>query len=327
MHRINPRLVAVTITPFLVALAVSLGCFAAFREELPARIATHFGGSGQADDYTGHTGFVLVNVGLFVLMGLLWVAVAAKADSGDRSARGMTAAGYALAGFLGYLMAALVLVNRGVTEGDAAMYPMWHLLLACAVAALAAGAGLLAFRLLPPPSGPSRAERSDDPSRRIDLPAGVRAGWARRTGSWWMLALGLGLVALSLVFVFVVETTWLTAVLMGLVGVLVTLLSRPYVSVDRRGLTVSTGMVPWVRIRVPLDGIEQAESRKIDALGDFGGWGYRVRSKRSGLIFRSGEALVVRRAGGGREFAVTVEDSATAAALLNTLADRRRAGH
>lgn len=41
-------------------------------------------------------------------------------------------------------------------------------------------------------------------------------------------------------------------------------------------------------------------------------------------MLRSGEALVVRRAG-GREFAVTVDDSATAAALLNTLAHREGA--
>lgn len=36
-----------------------------------------------------------------------------------------------------------------------------------------------------------------------------------------------------------------------------------------------------------------------------------------------GEALVVRRTGDGREFAVTVDDAGTAAALLNTLAERR----
>ncbi|MGW4054838.1 hypothetical protein ACWENA_28850 [Streptomyces sp. NPDC004779] len=40
------------------------------------------------------------------------------------------------------------------------------------------------------------------------------------------------------------------------------------------------------------------------------------------MILRSGEALVVRR-GNGREFAVTVPDARTAAALLNTLVERR----
>ncbi|MCZ0980282.1 hypothetical protein O1L60_18300 [Streptomyces diastatochromogenes] len=60
---------------------------------------------------------------------------------------------------------------------------------------------------------------------------------------------------------------------------------------------------------------------EISALGDFGGWGYRVRAHRTGVVVRSGEALVVRRTG-GREFAVTVPDARTAAALLNTLAER-----
>ncbi|NEE44119.1 DUF1648 domain-containing protein, partial [Streptomyces sp. SID8455] len=58
---------------------------------------------------------------------------------------------------------------------------------------------------------------------------------------------------------------------------------------------------------------------------EFGGWGYRIRPGRTGFIVRSGEAIVARQAN-GREFAVTVEDSATGAALLNTLVDRNRAG-
>lgn len=96
-------------------------------------------------------------------------------------------------------------------------------------------------------------------------------------------------------------------------------------SVDRRGITVS-GMLPWPRIRVPLDRIEAATSRDINALAEYGGWGYRIRPGRTGVMIRSGEGIVVRLVS-GRDFAVTVDDSATGAALLNTLVDRRRAGH
>ncbi|MEK8144810.1 hypothetical protein NKH18_34340 [Streptomyces sp. M10(2022)] len=67
-----------------------------------------------------------------------------------------------------------------------------------------------------------------------------------------------------------------------------------------------------------------ATSRDVQAFAEYGGWGYRVRPERSGVIVRSGEAIVARLSN-GRDFAVTVDDSATGAALLNTLIDRHRA--
>ena len=61
-------------------------------------------------------------------------------------------------------------------------------------------------------------------------------------------------------------------------------------------------------------------------MAEFGGWGYRVgRGGRVGVVLRTGEALQVQRTG-GRAFVVTVDDAATGAALLNTLAARSRVG-
>ncbi|MGA5356075.1 hypothetical protein [Streptomyces purpurascens] len=107
-------------------------------------------------------------------------------------------------------------------------------------------------------------------------------------------------------------------------GVLCLGFARLYVTVGRQGLTVTPGRLPWPRIRVPLEAMACASHREVDALGDFGGWGYRIRPGASGVILRSGSTLFVRRAGGW-DFAVTVDDAATAAALLNTLIDRRKA--
>ncbi len=99
-------------------------------------------------------------------------------------------------------------------------------------------------------------------------------------------------------------------------------LARVRVTVDRRGLTVRPALVPRPRVRVPLDEIAGATARDVDPVSEFGGWGYRVRPRRTGVVLRSGEALVVRR-DNGHEFAVTVSDAHTAAALLNTLVERR----
>ncbi|WTW92220.1 hypothetical protein OG216_02020 [Streptomycetaceae bacterium NBC_01309] len=54
------------------------------------------------------------------------------------------------------------------------------------------------------------------------------------------------------------------------------------------------------------------------ALRDFGGWGYRMRPGRSGVILRSGEVLSLDPATGGT-FVVTVADARTAASVLALL--------
>jgi hypothetical protein len=48
-----------------------------------------------------------------------------------------------------------------------------------------------------------------------------------------------------------------------------------------------------------------------------------MRGERTALLLRSGEALELDLADGSR-FLVTVDDAATAAALVNTLAERAR---
>ena len=64
----------------------------------------------------------------------------------------------------------------------------------------------------------------------------------------------------------------------------------------------------------------------VSPLAEFGGWGYRVgRGGRVGVVLRTGEGLQVERSG-GRSFVVTIDDAATGAALLNTLAARSRVG-
>ncbi|MGR7001890.1 hypothetical protein ACU686_34105 [Yinghuangia aomiensis] len=93
------------------------------------------------------------------------------------------------------------------------------------------------------------------------------------------------------------------------------------VTVDASGLTVGYGRI--ARTRVPLDRIAEAGTRNVRALGDFGGWGYRVRPNTRGVILRSGEALELRLAGGDT-FVVTTPDARTAADVVNTLAARTR---
>jgi hypothetical protein len=138
---------------------------------------------------------------------------------------------------------------------------------------------------------------------------------------------------------------WVPALVIGLAGLLLLALGeaaiglvllaaavvmgafvRIQVVVDRHGLRVSPYGLPFPRKRIALAAMDSAASREVSALAEFGGWGYRIRPGASGFVLRSGPALSVRLRT-GKEFVVTVADSATAAALLNGLIDRsRRAG-
>jgi len=52
--------------------------------------------------------------------------------------------------------------------------------------------------------------------------------------------------------------------------------------------------------------------------GSWGGWGYRVMPGRSAVVLRAGEGVVLTLTN-GKEFAVTVDDSATLASVLGSL--------
>ncbi len=77
-------------------------------------------------------------------------------------------------------------------------------------------------------------------------------------------------------------------------------------------------------LRVPLAEVAEADSVEVDPFWEFGGWGLRVDvAGRVGLVTRKGPSVRIRRAD-DTEVVVTVDDAATAAGLLNPLADRAR---
>jgi hypothetical protein len=313
--------------PFPLALVVDLALFLIFRDRLPDRLAGHFTADGRADGHMGLIWYPVLCALVFVVIGVLWSLMVTRGKFHGRPHRLLVAGGYALAGFLGWLMAATLLANVDAVEGargeaqDVSL-PMWQLAAALGVAVLAGGIGAGLAALRPVPAPPTGGEAVGD-TARIALADGEIAGWTRGVGSWWLLLIVLLLVAVGAVGLLM--SGWAAGLPPLLIAVLLAGFVRPYVVVDRRGITVS-GTLRWPRVRVPLDRIEAASSRHINPLTDCGGWGYRVRSGGTSVAFRSGEGIVATLVG-GRKFMVTVDDSVTGAALLNTLIDQRRAEH
>ncbi|WP_432015920.1 DUF1648 domain-containing protein [Streptomyces hydrogenans] len=309
--RVPFRLRALAALPFALAAGTYVALLAVWSDRLPDPLATHFSYGGEADGFTGRAAFTAVGAALLLTLGAGWTVLVR---------RGALWGAWLTAGLTGTLLVLVVHDNLDAADPADVVSPLSHLAVAAAAGAVLALAGHALSRLVPPEEheGAGPAVHPDAP--RLDLGAGELAGWSRATASAPLTALGLLFLAGGAVAVLL--GPWPLLLIALAVAVPGLALARIRVSVDRHGLTVRSTLTPRPRVHVPLDDITAADVRPVDALREFGGWGYRVRAHRSGVVLRSGEALVVRR-GNGREFAVTVPDARTAAALLNTLVERR----
>lgn len=300
--------------PFALSAVVVAAVHAAVRDRLPDPLATHFSGGGAPDGFSSAGSFLAVSVALLLGTGALLGGIGAWQRPG--LGRWIVVTGWAAAGLLGSVLVSALRVNAAVADAHDARLPWWHIGVGCAVAAVAGGIGWLVVR-----GWTAESVAAGTVPERLALREGESAVWVRGAGSPQLGLIG-GVLVLAGVAVSV-PAGWIAAVALAAGGVLCLAFARVRVTAGARGVVVSPGALPWPRVRIPLDGIESASHRPLSALGEFGGWGYRIRPGRSGVILRSGDALVVRRVG-GREFAVTVDDAATAAALLNALVGRGR---
>ena len=144
-----------------------------------------------------------------------------------------------------------------------------------------------------------------------------RAAWTGRAHlAWW-----LPLVLIAIGVILVVSARSLVGAIPAALLLLVYLaFGWIKVTVDVRGLQIRYGVLPRPVTSVPLDDIRRAERIDLAPL-QWGGWGYRGSRKafgRAAVVLRGGDAIKLQLTDGG-EFAVTVDDAATGAALLTDL--------
>lgn len=313
------RRAIVVALPFVLAWAAVLAAFAVLRDRLPDPLATHIGPGGQADGFTGLGAFLPVVTTLLLLPGLIVAVVGHRSRLALDARRVLVAMAYGTAAMLGYDFIALLAANARATRAADVAFPLWHLAVSLAAAGAVGWVGwLLAGRDAAPAGEPGESDAAAGP--RLPLAKGEAAVWTRGVGSPVLAVVGAGTTLLGVVLTVVTDVTAESVLIV--VGLISAALSRCRVTVDRRGLSVAPWFAPRPRMRIPLERIEKATSREARALS-LGGWGYRIQPGRSALVLRSGDALFLRLAT-GKEFVVTVDDAATAAALLNTLINRGR---
>ncbi|MET7761112.1 hypothetical protein ABZS71_03405 [Streptomyces sp. NPDC005393] len=307
--------------PFVLAWAAVLAVYAALRDRLPDPLATHIGSGGEPDGFTGPGAFLSVSTALILVPGIVAAAIAHRSRTALGAQRLLVATGYGTPAMLGYITAALLFANADVSDPAAVDFPLWHLAVSLAVAGAVGWVGwLLAGLDAPSAAGPAAGPAGP----RLPLAKGEAAVWTHTIGSPVLVGAGVLTVVVGAALALALASGWAGGGPLMAVGVLTAALSRCRVTVDRRGLTVAPWFAPRPRLRMPLARIDEATSREVRAL-DLGGWGYRMRAGRSALVLRSGDALCLRLAT-GKEFVVTVDDAATAAALLNALRERVRTG-
>lgn len=299
---------AVTAPGLLVAVGLVLTAVLA-ASTMPARIAIHFRTDGTADGWgSPWTAFWVT---LAVALVAVVLAFSALRWRDRRTAATVLLVANLLAGTLGSAWVVLAWTN---TAGDGTLPPWWtvpFLLVAVVVAAVPV---LALFRVAAPVPAHEVAPLAVGPDTRV--------AWRARVGSRWFAVIGAVVVVLGVgTAVWTASAGVTTAVVSGLAmviaGIAVLVLARVELTVDRRGMRLTS---TWTRIplmRVPLERIESCGWEQVTP-GQWGGWGYRISGRGVAYVVRSGPGLVARLRGGQARM-VTVPDAAGGAAALGAL--------
>ncbi len=299
----------------LVAVVLAAEALSPLRGgSLPQRMATHWGGDNRANGWSSATGLLLLSISVAVVcVAVLVTAMLARTPR----VRGFWPTLTGLAGFVGGAIggstALTVHLARNSPDPLTTPGPTPLQLVAVIGSAMLFGAvAALAGRTAPARDPLSTVLRSPE------LGAGPQdvLMWHRSMSTRLFVLVGLAVVAVGVVLAVLGEGA-VAIVMAALGGLIIAGLSRIGVSADQRGLTVSYGWWAWPRTVIPVRDMASVDAIDIDP-GQWGGWGYRGSLRlfdRAAVVLRSGEGLRVKLRNGST-FAVTVDDAATGAAVL-----------
>jgi hypothetical protein len=292
--------------------------------DLPDPIAIHWGVSNVPNGFGGvgeAIALVAVITVLFAAITTLTVVPMKAGGAPNYVPRLLVATSVWLSVFLTVGIGGTIAMQRGLVDATAAGSPAIPMLVGFAVAVPVA---VLAW-VLTPRAAVTHSEDFDSPA--LDLSTDERVLWVRSAGP----APAVGIVVLALALVIIAAATLagftdgigLIVLIPGLI-VLLSLTSLFWrVRIDATGF-VARSILGVPRFRYTLAAVTEARTANVVPIGDFGGWGIRFGSSgRLGVVLRAGQALEIERTD-GRVFVITVDDAATAAALLNGLVARMR---
>ena len=313
-------LLLITLPALLAAAASVIGML--LTPDLPETLAVHWGFDGSVDRLDGLGSFITIVAALvpaFIAAIVGFSITSLRTGTSQLFVRSIVGISIWFGVFISLAMFLGVQTERNVTDVEALPISsvVAPLLISFGVAVVAAAIGMLVAPKVPVTIKHQAAALG------LDLSVGEQAYWsgtARSPRGFIVLPIG-SIVLIVVLFTVIGLPVWLTALVSLLLSSLFTMLSW-HVVVDRRGLSV-TGVLGFPRFHIPLEDIVAARAmKKLNAFKEFGGWGVRIgRSGEWGVVVRSGDAIEVERTHGA-PFVVTVDDAATGAGLLTSLARR-----
>lgn len=326
LARVRSRftLVALILPAIVVAAAVVVQALAL--PSLPGVVATHWSFDGTPDGFspvwTVPVLTAVLGLGLpAVLFGVAFRSLRRGEHGAAYRLLGAVALGVAV--LLSTLMTWTLVLQVGGADAQLPALVVFSSLLA--------GVAVGAVGWMLQPHAPWHPVATHTPDA-LPLAPGERVLWTQAvtvaSAGQVVLASAVALtVAVAVMVAVLTASTWAT-LLSGAIAVLLAIVvvasSRFHVRVDADGLT-ATSAVGWPRVAVPVADIVSAEVVNVSPMAEFGGWGLRWGPGGSlGVVLRAGEGIRVQRTN-GRSVTVTVDDAATATALLTALAARRAA--
>lgn len=323
MNRLPLRIALVAvIAPFALAV-VGVALQLAWLPELPATVATHWGFTGEPDAFGPSWTMPLLLAVLGVVFPVLFGGILARTvrpEGPTATQKVLAVASLFAVTLLSIVITASVAIQRGAQVGASSptILPVLGIGMASALALGIAGWFLM------PRAVPGRSA-VDPATPPLPVAPGEQVVWVGHarfsTPVLILLCCTIALVAGVVVFAIAVAGVWPLAIVPVVVGLAVLGTASWRVRVDASGLTVRAAL-GWPQYRVALADVAAVTTSMVMPLGEFGGYGIRWGlGRRLGVVTRAGEALEVKRRD-GRTIVVTVDDAATAAGLLTTLAAR-----
>lgn len=283
---------------------------------LGAEMASHWSGNASRPDGFSPTvssfwGFAAITVALTV-GGVVGVFVVAR-GAGSRAWPMTTAL---IAGFTACAWTAAAWATADAAD-------LQHAALGgrLAIMLIPAALGAFVYVLLPP----VRTTQTDAATAPI-VSAGVgdRLAWSGVTGSWVLaVAVGvLGVVFAAVLVGWIVtrQPGLLVSASVFLLATLSALLLQPVrLTVDRRGIRLSSALLRIPLIRIRLDDVDEVLADTIDP-ARWGGWGYRISGSGVAYVARKGPGLIIKKRSGGA-VAITIDNPEQPAGVANTLSN------
>jgi hypothetical protein len=317
------RILIVALVATLVLTLAVLAITFTIASTLPSSVAVHWNSAGVVDGHGSPYSFPILIAVFCLPLDAIFGAIAVL--SSHRApvtvmTKILAVVGLFITVLLAVILGGTLVVQQG--HGSQAQLPIVWVPIGFGVAAIVSvGAWFVLPKAVKVPRGGGTVIAP------VALGAQERASWIRSATAPAALTWGVVgfMVLITVILLFSVYekggANW-PVVFIPVVIFLIVLSSFAWtIRVDARGVRMRSSLgIPT--INVPLANIESAEVVDVQAISQYGGFGVRYGlNGRFGVILRSGEALEILRHN-RRSVVVTVDDAASAAALINGLVQR-----